>query len=283
MEEPNGVNRELMLKINQTNISIRNGKEKISMLSEVVSSKENKNHDLFLLWIVSISQRESVQRAYKARKAVIIVKADFWLCICMCVHMCMFSHSVVSDSLWPMDYSPPGSSVHGILQGRILERVAMPSSRELSRPRDQTHVSCISCIGRWILYHLSHQGSPVCTKGAVYTGSVVAESGIECVRISFPRAAGTGQVATKWPKKAGVHSPTALETRRPKSRCQQALEALEKCPPLPLPASGGCELSLACSSIQPLSPSSCGQFLCVFVFSSVSCKETCDWIWYLPG
>ena len=161
MEEPNGVNRELMLKINQTNISIRNGKEKISMLSEVLSSKENKNHDLFLLWIVSISQRESVQRAYKARKAVIIVKADFWLCMCMCVHMCMFSHSVVSDSLWPMDYSPPGSSVHGILQGRILERVATPSSRELSRPRDQTHAYCISCIGMWILYHLSHQGSPV--------------------------------------------------------------------------------------------------------------------------
>ena len=40
---------ELMLKVNQTNISIRNSKEKISMLSEVLSSKEDKNHDLFLL------------------------------------------------------------------------------------------------------------------------------------------------------------------------------------------------------------------------------------------
>ena len=79
---------ELMLKVNQTNISIRNSKEKISMLSEVLSSKENKNHDLFLLWIVSISQRESVQRAYKARKGVINVKADFWLCMCTCVHVC---------------------------------------------------------------------------------------------------------------------------------------------------------------------------------------------------
>ena len=36
----------------------------------------------------------------------------------------------------PMDCSPPGSSVHGILQARILERVAMPSSRGSSRPRD---------------------------------------------------------------------------------------------------------------------------------------------------
>ena len=36
----------------------------------------------------------------------------------------------------PMDCSPPGSSVHGILQERILEWVAMPSSRESSQPRD---------------------------------------------------------------------------------------------------------------------------------------------------
>jgi len=45
-----------------------------------------------------------------------------------------------------MDCSPPGSSVHGILQARILVWVAMPSSRVSSRPRDQTHVSCGSCI-----------------------------------------------------------------------------------------------------------------------------------------
>ena len=37
-----------------------------------------------------------------------------------------------------MDYSPPGSSVHGILQARILEWVAMPSSREFFLPRDGT-------------------------------------------------------------------------------------------------------------------------------------------------
>ena len=38
----------------------------------------------------------------------------------------------------PMNYSPPGSSVYGILQARILEWVAMPSSRGSSPPRDQT-------------------------------------------------------------------------------------------------------------------------------------------------
>ena len=42
----------------------------------------------------------------------------------------------------PMDCSPSGSSVHGILQARILEWVAMPSCRASSQPRDQTQVSC---------------------------------------------------------------------------------------------------------------------------------------------
>jgi len=42
----------------------------------------------------------------------------------------------------PIDCSPPGSSVHGILQARILEWIAMPSSRGSSQPRDQTLVSC---------------------------------------------------------------------------------------------------------------------------------------------
>ena len=43
-----------------------------------------------------------------------------------------------------MNYSPPGFSVHGILQARILEWVAIPSSRGSSQPRDLTLVSCIA-------------------------------------------------------------------------------------------------------------------------------------------
>ena len=43
----------------------------------------------------------------------------------------------------PMDCSLPGSSVHGILQARILEWAVMPSSRGSSRPRDQTQVSAL--------------------------------------------------------------------------------------------------------------------------------------------
>ena len=55
----------------------------------------------------------------------------------------------------PMDCSLPGSSVHRVFQARLLEWVAIPSSRESSQPRDQAPVSCISCIGRWILYHFT--------------------------------------------------------------------------------------------------------------------------------
>ena len=47
-----------------------------------------------------------------------------------------------------IDYGPPSSSVHGILQARSLERVAMPSSRGSAQPRDQTCISYVSCIGR---------------------------------------------------------------------------------------------------------------------------------------
>ena len=46
----------------------------------------------------------------------------------------------------PVDCSPPGSSVHGILQARRLEWVAMPSSRGSSQPKDRTHISCSSPI-----------------------------------------------------------------------------------------------------------------------------------------
>ena len=69
----------------------------------------------------------------------------------------------------PMDCSPPGSSVHRILQARILEWVAMTSSRGSSQPRDRTHVSCGSCIGRKVLYHQCHLGSPLIYLRAPYT------------------------------------------------------------------------------------------------------------------
>ena len=58
----------------------------------------------------------------------------------------------------PVD--PSGSSVHGILQSRTLEWVAMPSSRGYSQPSHQTHIPYVFHIGRWVLYHGCHLGSP---------------------------------------------------------------------------------------------------------------------------
>ena len=52
-----------------------------------------------------------------------------------------------------MDCSLPGSSVHGMLQAKILEWVAISSSRGSSSLRDRTCIFCVSCTGRWILYH----------------------------------------------------------------------------------------------------------------------------------
>ena len=59
--------------------------------------------------------------------------------VCVCVYV---SHSVMSDSLRPMNCSPPGSPVHGIFQARILERVAISFSRGSPQPRDRAQVSC---------------------------------------------------------------------------------------------------------------------------------------------
>ena len=72
------------------------------------------------------------------------------VCVCVCVCMCV-NHSVVSDSGDSMDYSPPGSSVHEILQARILEWIAIFFSRESSWPRYRTWVSCIAgrCFTIW--------------------------------------------------------------------------------------------------------------------------------------
>ena len=68
------------------------------------------------------------------------------MCACVLTQLCL--------APWdPKDYSPPGFSVHGIFSVRILGWVAFSFSRGSSQPRDWTHVSCVSCIGRWILYH----------------------------------------------------------------------------------------------------------------------------------
>ena len=60
----------------------------------------------------------------------------------------------------PMDCSSPSSSVHGILQARILEWIAMPSSSGSSWPRDWTQVMSLALAGGFFTHLGSHLGSP---------------------------------------------------------------------------------------------------------------------------
>ena len=66
-----------------------------------------------------------------------ILKKDTW-------NMCVLVAQSCPSLCNPMDYSSPGSSVHGLLQTRILEWVAIPFSRGSSQPRDQTQVLCMA-------------------------------------------------------------------------------------------------------------------------------------------
>ena len=84
------------------------------------------------------------------------------------VAVCAQSRPTLCDH---MDHSLPGSSVHGIFQARILQWVAMSYSKVSFQPRDQSCISCVSCIGRQILYHVS-SGKPT---GIVSSLSVAVE------------------------------------------------------------------------------------------------------------
>ena len=90
--------------------------------------------------------------------SILNLKACLWNVSDMCEHSyaCLSVHQWATTMLYvlvsqscptlcnPMDCSPPGSSVHDILQSRILEWVTIPVSRRSSQPRDRTWVSCIA-------------------------------------------------------------------------------------------------------------------------------------------
>ena len=80
------------------------------------------------------------------KKKIFFFSQFYWDIIdmtCVCAQLCL----TLCD---PKDCSRPGSSVHRIFQARILEWVAIPSYRRSPRPRDWTHISFISCIGRQV-------------------------------------------------------------------------------------------------------------------------------------
>ena len=88
----------------------------------------------------------------------------FKLWMPLCFYSILYVCSVTQLCLTPWGPTGcrlPGSSAHGIFQARILECIAISSSRGSSQFRDWTHISCVSCIGRWSLDHKHHLGSPI--------------------------------------------------------------------------------------------------------------------------
>ena len=108
------------------------------------------------------SQYEVALKAWTYLKKQIIT-ADNWLNLCLVAQLC-------PTLCHPMDCSPPGFSVHGILQARILEWVAIPFSRGSSWSKDWTLVSSIA--GEFFIVWVSRKAQTlvyVLSKGELFT------------------------------------------------------------------------------------------------------------------
>ena len=143
--------------------------------------------------------------------------------------------------------SPLGSSVHEILQAAILEWVAKPSSRESSQPRDRTHISYISCIGRWVLYHQSLCHIRVsCSKWDMTQVSAPPVMGATDTPLALPQGAGMGapQLGAPPAEWASQATPLVQPISAPRSfHCSlssQGVQSLKQpaWAPLHLPAEG---------------------------------------------
>ena len=99
--------------------------------------------------MICFTQHSDLSKASVLAKTSPYVLTNIWQCPLKGATACVHDKSLQSclTLCHPMDCSPPGSSVHGILQARILEWVAIPPSRGSSGLRDQTHISYISCTG----------------------------------------------------------------------------------------------------------------------------------------
>ena len=121
-----------------------------------------------MVWTYSLGNHSWFTELFLLLLSLSVVLYSLWLFL-RCFWFSTFTHSTGRNVLdhrcvsvrvqscptlcGPVDCSPPGSSVRGIFQARILEWVAIPYSRRSSQPRDQTCVSGVFCIGRWVLYH----------------------------------------------------------------------------------------------------------------------------------
>ena len=96
-----------------------------------------------------------------------------------------------------MDCSPPGSSVLGISQTRVLEWVAISYSRASSRSRDRTQVSCASCTGRQVLYYWSSRENPRSIFGFLWLVLSWKRGTIKALAVTDPSRDGSGLAAAE--------------------------------------------------------------------------------------
>ena len=105
------------------------------------------------------------------RRALHII--DCWFLYVCSILLCLILYD-------PMDCSPPGSSVLGIFQARILESVAISFSMGSSWSSGRTHVSCMSSTGRQILYDCATWKPLECPK--LHINRKLLRSNIKCPR-----------------------------------------------------------------------------------------------------
>ena len=118
-----------------------------------LSNKVDRCCDLFLLTLF-YSHPSSVLLQFLCLigSLVILIFNFILISIEVCVCTCSVSQSYLT-LCDPIKCGPTASSIHGISQARILERVVISSSRGSSWPMDWTFISCISLLVSWILYH----------------------------------------------------------------------------------------------------------------------------------
>ena len=121
----------------------------------------------------------------------------------------------------PMDCGPPGSFVHGICQARIVEWVAMPSSRGSSWPRDQT-MSPAAPVLQANSLPLSHQGSPIWETGSLKSQGTTSNS-TQCAKlVACPEVSGDSRKKALEGNSPWVsHISTCLISRSTDCLCSQ--------------------------------------------------------------
>ena len=170
-----------------------------------------------------------------------------YIYICVCVRC-----SVVSNSLWPMDCSPPGSSVHGIPQATILEWVALPFSRAAFRPRDQTQVSCIA--GRFFTVWATRAAHIFLS--VIYSFMVVL--GLHCSTWALCCCAQIFSSCSEQPSHGGAQAPGHAGFR---SCSLSALRGGSVVVTHGLSCPAACGIPVPRLGIEPMSPALAGRFL----------------------